>query len=126
MKCPTGGSGGGLAAALLIGLCLFLLVLALSVGVGAVLAALGKGLVGGAAQGGAQALGVAIVLALTRVWTTRLADAASRAPPEPLSLPDAIGEYARLQGGDAWTAYAHWQRKERVEATPEAFSAYKG
>jgi hypothetical protein len=126
LKCPTGGGGGGLAAALLIGLCLFLLVLALSVGVSAVLAALGKGLVGGAAQGGAQALGVAIVLALTRLWTTRLADAASRAPPEPLSLPDAIGEYARSQGGDAWTAYALWQRKERVEATPEAFSAYKG
>jgi hypothetical protein len=94
-----GGTGGfeGLASLLL---ALFTVIVVLSalfgLAAGGGLAAVGGGAVTGAAQGVGQGLGAALVLVLTRLWTTELTGEARIARGlHPLTLSEALDSYAR-------------------------------
>jgi hypothetical protein len=94
--CPPGAGDGDLFVTFVaIVLIVIVLTLVLSIGVTAIFAAAGKGLVAGAAQGTGHALGLAIVLMLTRLRTTGLTDAGHRGTPGKLTF-DARKRAARV------------------------------
>ncbi len=123
--CGVGGGGAGAASIIAIAIILIIVVLLVSIGVATILAFLAKSVVTSGVHGGARSLGLAITLALTRLWTTRLTKLASRSPAGRLSLQSAVNSFIEEERGNAWRWYQDWMRRERGTATLAGFLTLK-
>jgi hypothetical protein len=120
-----GGGAGGFVAVLMIGLIVFLLVMLCAVGIATTVAVAANGLVIGGVHGAARELAIAVVLVLTRLWTTRLTDTTWRSPPGRLSVETAIDKYLAAGHGEAGLRYSDWMRREGIARRSASFQSYK-
>jgi hypothetical protein len=92
--CPPGSGSGDLTVTLFaIALIVVALTVLWSIGAAGLFAAVGKGLASGGAQGAGKAIGLALVLFLTRLRTTGLTDIASRSKPGKLTAEAACASF---------------------------------
>ena len=119
--CPGGGPPGGedgiFSALLAILIVILFCTLFLSLGVSAVLAKVASAMITEASSGGGQAIGVAIVLAMTRLWTIRLK---SDSPPKVLTFNEILG--VSILNSDLVRRYVGWLQRKGVQLTLDSIS----
>lgn len=93
--CPPGSGGSGDLTVTLFAIALIVVALTVlwSIGAAVLFAAMGKGLANGGAQGAGKAIGLALVVFLTRLRTTGLTNLASRSKPGKLTAEAAYASF---------------------------------